>query len=347
MGTTYAGYEINGTYKVDAETLKMLTTVDCIGDGTIAYTDYREFASYIATVDSSWGQEDDEGYGADNYGEQIVSAPVSKLSDPVYMSMVLASEAPTYQNKDDKPEEHQNNGVNMHKPSTDTVFDRINALGAIYVNKDLKSELKSNYSNSQVTVCISNVRLLVRTADGWIERNVAVPTTGCGMLYALPWQLEWELGSDAYANQLCINTDSGLTQMSTYTKIKMDVADFLENKRGHWWTGSTSFDERTFHFWGGVYNLSDLGISEDTEVLGVIASFDVWVEEEELAPYFVASVGADWRLESGATRQAFAGHQITTTTNKQVLFGHSFGAEDYETYVAPDLAYIKSTLGIN
>ena len=346
LGTTYAGYEINGSYKVDAETLKMLTTVSCIGDGEIAYKDYREFASYIETVDASWGQNDNEGYGEDNYGAQIKSAPISKLSDPVYMSMVLASEAPTYQNKDDKPEEHQNNGVNMHAPSTDTVFNRLNALGAIYVNKDLKSELKSKYKNEQVTVCIGNINLLIRTADGWIERTVAAPTAGFGMLYALPWQLEWELGSDVYGEQLCINVDNSMTQYANYTAIKMDVADFLENKRGNWWGGGTSFDERTFHFWGGVYTLEELGISVDTEVLGVIASFDVWVEEEELAPYFVASVGADWRLESGATRQAFAGHQITTTTDKQVLFGHSFGAEAYETYVAPELDNVKAMLGI-
>lgn len=342
----YDGFEINGNYKVDAETLRMLTTVPCTGNGTIAYKDYREFASYIATVDSSWGQYDDQGYGVDNYGDQIKSAPVSKLSDPVYMSMVLASEAPTYMDKNNKPQEHQNNGNNMHAPSEDTVFNRINALGAIYVNKALKNELKANYKDEQVTVCIGNIKLLVRTAEGWIEKTVAVPTAGFGMLYALPWQLEWELGSDAYAKQLCINVDNNITQYANYSAIKMDVADFLENKRGNWW-GGTSFDERVFHFWGNIHTLSELGISKDTEVLGVIASYEIWVEEEELAPYFVASVGADWRLESGATRQAFAGHQIITTTDKQVLFGHNFGAEDYETYVAGDLDYIKARLGIN
>ena len=225
----YTGFEINGTYKVDADTMRLLANTPCTGTGTVKYKDYLSYASYIATVDASWGQYDDQGYGPDNYGAQITAAPVSKLSDPVYMSMVLPSDGRTYMDKDNKPSEYKNTGNNMHKPSTDTVFNRLNALGAVYINKTLKSELKSKYSDRQVTVCIGNIRLLVRTADGWISKNMAVPSAGFGMLYALPWQLEWELGSDAYARQLCVNTDNNMTRYSNYTAIKMHVAAFLEN----------------------------------------------------------------------------------------------------------------------
>ncbi len=341
----YNAYKIDGTYKVDADTLRKLAKTPCIGDGTIAYKDYINFTSYISTVEPSWGQRDDQGYGPDNYGEQILSAPVSKLSDPIYMSMVLPSEGTTYMNKDDKPQEDRNNGNNMHAPSNDTVFDRLNSLGAVYINKALKSELKAKYSGEQINLYIGNIRLLVRTADGWIERNVAVPQKGFGMLYALPWQLEGQLGSNQY-QKLCVNVDNNIRTYSNYSKITLEVDDFLENKTGMSWSG-TNFDERVFHFWGGIHYLSELGISQDTDVIGVIASYEMWIEEAELAPYFISSIGADWRLTSGTTRQAFAGYKHAVFTEKQIVFGHSFGAEDYETYVAGDLEYIKATLGIN
>ena len=354
LGTTYAGYKIDGTYKLDANTLRMLTTVSCVGNGTVKYKDYNNFTDYIA--DKSYGL----GYGKHCYGEQIVAAPVSKLSDPIYMSMVLPSEGSTYMNVQN-PYDPRNNGNNMHAVCTvanctqcnKVEYIRLNTLGAVYLNQDKKSELE-NYKDVQFKLCLGNIRLLIYTASGgWQQVKIdATPTSGNGSLYCLPWQLEWNTATSQTYLSNCKSL-TGVSRKTNYSEIPLKVSDFFFSKT---FTGTDSqsytIDERVLHFWGSQYN-----ISNDDAILGVIASYDMWIEYDKsiginLEDYFISSIGADWRYSNGSggtvTRQAFAGYKHAVSTEKTTVFGHNMGPSYYDTYMSGNaLASVMNVLGIN
>ena len=346
------GYEINGTYKVDAETLRMLAKTPCIGDGKIYYKDYNNFTEYIAKS-QSWGM----GYGPHHYGEQILFAPVEKLSDPLYMSMVLPSEGITYQNIL-YPDDPRANGNNMHKPCTvdnctecnKANYVRLNALGAVYLNQEKKAELEE-YKDVEFRLCIANITLLVNyEGKGWqkIKYN-AVPEQGFGDLYCLPWQLEWNSATSQTYLENCRNVVA--INRGTYTEIPLKIEHFFFTKTFDGTDGrSYTIDERVFHFWGDQW-----GFRDDDKVLAVIASYDMWVEYDEDCPikvedYLVSSIGADWRYQQGrsfTTNQAFAGYKHAVSTDKVTVFGHNIGPSDYDTLVTDeDLAQIKEWLNI-
>ena len=346
------GYIINGEYTVDADTLRMLTTVPCAGNGKIFYEDYNNFTEYIRN--RNYGM----GHGPHHYGEQITFAPVDKLDDPLFMSMVLPSEGITYQNKL-YPDDPRANGNNMHKPCTvdgckqcnKAEYVRLNALGALYLAQDKKTELEA-FKDVEFTLCIGNINLLIYyEGRGWmkVKQNVN-PERGFGSLYCLPWQLEWNgATSETYlANCKDVNN---VVPAEGYSKIKMKVSDFFFTKTFEGSDGkSYTIDERVFHFWGDMF-----GFSSDDPILGVIASYDMWIEYDEsigikLEDYFVSSIGADWRYAQGrgfSTNQAFAGYKHAVSTEKVTVFGHNIGPSDYDKLVTEqDLTQIKEWLNI-
>ena len=350
---SYLGYKIDGTYKVDEDTLRMLTTVDCIGNGTLKYKDYNSFTDYIA--ESYYG----EGYGPHCYAEQITSAPVSKLSDPVYMSMVLPSEGKTYMDVL-YPSDPRNNGNNMHAVCTvsgctrcnKVEYVRLNALGAFYLNQNKKNELE-NYKDVQFKLCLGNIRLFVNTASGgWKQvKTDATPTSGNGSLYCLPWSLEWNSATSQTYLDSCKSL-TNVTRKTSYSEITLKVSDFFFSKTfqgtdSNWYT----IDERVLHFWGGQYN-----IANDDEILGIVASYDMWIEYDEsigikLEDYFISSIGADWRYSNGnggyITRQAFAGYKHAVSTEKITVFGHNLTPTNYDSLMpSTAIDYFKNTLGI-
>ena len=353
LGTTYGGYKIDGTYRLDADTLRMLTTVPCTGNGTVKYKDYNNFSEYIA--DKSYGV----GYGPHCYGEQIVSAPVSKLSDPIYMSMALPSEGTTYQNVL-HPSDPRNNGNNLHAVCTvsgctrcnKVEYIRLNALGAFYLNQDKKDEL-SNYKDVQFKLCLGNIRLFVNTASGgWQQVKVdATPTSGNGYLYCLPWALEWNSATSKTYLDSCKSL-TNVSRKTNYSEIPLTVGDFFFTKTFTGTDGkSYSIDERVLHFWGSQYN-----IANDDAILGIIASYDMWIEYDEsigikLEDYFISSIGADWRYSNGSggyiTRQAFAGYKHAVSTEKITVYGHNLTPSNYDSLMpSTAITFFKNTLGI-
>lgn len=346
------GYIINGHYTVDAETLRMLTTVPCVGNGRIYYEDYNNFTEYIAN--RNYGT----GHGTHHYGEQITFAPVDKLDDPLYMSMVLPSEGITYQNKL-YPDDPRANGNNMHKPCTvqgctkcnKAEYVRLNALGALYLAQDKKEEL-ANYQDVEFTLCIGNINLLIYyEGKGWmkVKQNV-IPERGFGDLYCLPWQLEWNGATSETYLANCKSVDK-VIPAEGHSKLSMKVSDFFFTKTFTGTDGkSYTIDERVFHFWGDLF-----GFGSDDPILAVIASYDMWIEYDEsigikLEDYFVSSIGADWRYAQGrgfSTNQAFAGYKHAVSTEKVTVFGHNIGPSDYDKLVtAEGLAQIKEWLNI-
>ena len=163
LGENYLGYKIDGTYKVDEDTLRMLTTVDCIGDGKIKWMYFQDCGSWTGNL------------------EQPEYAPVDLLDDPIYMSMVLPSERRCFL-------ETRTNGSFLDVAEDKWV--NVMTIGAIYKNLDIEIP-----DNAEFTLCLSDVNLAVRTtkSNGWYEAiNLKVPTVYNHMYY-LPWQLSGTL----------------------------------------------------------------------------------------------------------------------------------------------------------
>lgn len=310
-----AGYEINGDYVVDADTLRMLGTANVSGNGNISYENYTNFTQYIANAEYG------EGYGPDYYGEQIVSAPVSKLNDPVYMSMVLPSEGLTYMG------EERTNGNNMHAASDK--YYNATPIGALYKNANMTLP-----DDAQVTVCISNMKLLMRTttSNGWFNAITTPALTADHMgLYFLPWELEGTLGG----NVVTAVNPNRITTYPDHIEITLYGSDF------NYTNDEIGVDERVLHFWGDRYNFD----CDGSDVLGVVSGYKIWIKEEQWAPYFVASIGVDWRLSNNSTRQAFAGFKYAVTTSERLVFGHNVGPTAYDAVM--DTQTVQNLLGMN
>ena len=171
-----------------------------------------------------------------------------------------------------------------------------------------------------------------------------------GQLYCLPWQLEWNAATSETYLANCKNVNR-ITPAADHSKLSMKVGDFFFSKTFTGTDGKTyTIDERVFHFWSDLF-----GFSSDDPILGVIASYDVWIEYDEsigikLEDYFVSSIGADWRYPQGRgfiTNQAFAGYKHAVSTEKVTVFGHNIGPSDYDKLVTEqDLTQIKEWLNI-
>lgn len=188
IGTKYLGYKIDGTYKVDADTLRKLAETPCIGDGTIRWKDCQDVGSWTGNP------------------EQPEYAPVDLLNDPVYMSMLLPSERNCYM-------ESRINAAFMDV-AEDSWYN-VMTIGAVYKNADVEIP-----DDAEFTLCISNINLAVRTtkSDGWYEAvNIPVPTM-YNQMYYLPWQLEGELGTHKLKDRI--------TYYDDHVEIKLTGADF-------------------------------------------------------------------------------------------------------------------------
>ena len=163
LGTSYLGYKIDGTYKVDEETLRMLTTVDCIGNGKVKWVNFQDCGSWTGNL------------------EQPEYAPVDLLDDPIYMSMILPSERRCFL-------QTRTNGSFLDVAEDKWV--NVMTIGAVYKNLDVVIP-----DNAEFTLCISDVNLAIRTtkSNGWYKAiNLKVPTVYNHMYY-LPWQLNGTL----------------------------------------------------------------------------------------------------------------------------------------------------------
>ena len=155
------GYIVNSyIYSVNAETLRMLTDPDIHveGDGFVRWKDWTVPRQY-------------------NFKNQFTGIiPVEKLKDPIFMSMNLPSEIPTYMKR--------TNPYIISNP--DSRFKKIRTIGAIYKNEDAEIP-----DDAEITICLVRTTLLLSTteSDGWyIGEERAYPTTPISIFY-LPWTL--------------------------------------------------------------------------------------------------------------------------------------------------------------
>ena len=65
-------------------------------------------------------------------------------------------------------------------------------------------------------------------------------------------------------------------------------------------------------------------------MLGVAASYTVWVKEPEWSGKLTAAIGTDIRGEGGYCQQAFTGINFEVTDQPRVVYGHNVGPKRYD-----------------
>ena len=215
VGAEYIGYKIDGSYKVDADTLYKLSETPCIGTGKIAWVNYHDSGSWSSG------------------SEQPEFAPVDLLDDPIYMSMILPSERATYMST-------RTSGAFL--VGSDDRWTNIMTIGAIYKNQAVNLP-----DDAEFTLCISDINLAMRTtnSDGWFEAiNVKIPTM-YNQLYYLPWTLESTLGTYKISDRI--------TYFDDHVEVKLygrdlnatdakSVSDEVQECVYHYWGRRYNFD---------------------------------------------------------------------------------------------------------
>lgn len=255
-----------------------------------------------------------------DHPDQFKAAAADKLDDEIYMAMYLPSEGWCFQRQQDR-------GYNGF-PANDK-YANVCSIGAIYKNYDYELP-----DNATFTICISNPTLLLCTEErGWFVADKLKYPQMSDCMYYLPWQLEGELGTFPLLSRFTYTDDR--------VEIKLKGSDFNA-------TTAKRVDERVLecvlHFWGNQIKFEDLGV-KGSEILGVVASFDVWVKEPEYANYFVIGVGADWRTSNGTINQAFESLKYTLTNEPKTAFAHNVSPSVYDEIM--DAEFVKKELGLN
>lgn len=301
-------YIINGgTYCVDADTLRRLTTVPCEGNGSVKWVDF----------DTSINNRSNE------YPFTGV-VPVDKLTDPIFMATALPSEANTYMTT-------RTNASNLYQ--ADDKYTNVVTIGAIYKNADVDIP-----DDAEITVCLGRTYLLIRPKGySWFSAVDIPHPTAPTSIYPLPWRLEWDR-VDADGNTIPeedrnpvkaakLESDR-ITYYDDHVEIKLYGSDLK---------GSRFEDERVegsvLHFWGDKYYFEDFS---GGDIMGLFAGYEVWIKEEEYENAVVAAVGADWRDADGNIAQAFSGMNFALTTEKKLAFGHTVGTLVYDIIMDSD-----------
>ena len=291
------GYIINGgtasrPYLVDADTLFRLTEKPVIGTGYVKWIDYKTggFSGVI---------------------------PISKLDDPVFLSMNMPGDVRTY---------YFNPGNGRNMEAVESRHTNLLSIGAIYRNEDDPPP-----DDMQITICFRDIRLVLHTPEkGWfVADEQRVPSDGMvNHIYFLPW------GHKPAAYTLA---DKDVVQYADHTEVKLTGAD-LNGKK------STDTDAAVLHFWGKIKMFQDLGITWD-QIDGILVSFYVWVKEPEAVGHLTATIGADLReVVGGSTDQAFTGHNYMLTTDPTNVIGHNVVDKIYNTVM--DSEKVQQLIGL-
>ncbi len=220
-----------------------------------------------------------------------------KINDPLYAYTCLPSQRATVMNRV--------NAGNLYE--YDEKFVRILTIGAIYNNSDMPIP-----DDAEFTICLGRTTLLFCTEeDGWYMASELDTPAKPNNIYYLPWTMG--LGSRKL-------DESRVTLVGDHYEIKLTGADLNgADKKDQGATGSV------LHFWG-----KNVMLDPQVPILGVVASFECWIKEEEWAPYVTAAIGADWRDENNTVSQAFSGYNYAITTTPTVVFGHTVGPATYD-----------------
>lgn len=293
------GYHIDGSViSVDADTLRRLTKAKVTGDGAVRWIGFKPL------VHSS---------GSTPFDGVI---PVKKLSDPVYLSMNMPSEATTYMRSRINPS-------NLFPPSDK--YGKVISIGALYRSED--SPLPDS---AEFTVCLGRIQIIMKTkdSDGWfIANDLPYPKAPKNIFY-LPWSLEHTLGAMKLS-------DDRITYFDDRVEIKLTGAE-LNGANGR----DKGAEGSVLHFWG-----ENVIFDNGADILGVVIAYRVWIKEKEYENRVVAAIGADWRTpEGGRPDQAFSGYNWLLKTQPRTIIGHTVGNADYDRIV--DTQQIQRLIGI-
>ena len=271
-------YVINGgtaaqPYLVNATTLRALTAADVSGTG------YVKWAGYIPKVHMC---------GNDKAFDGVI--PVSKLNDPVYVEMMLPTDAQNYwcdfsmdstgpRRGGELKWNNRTNGFNMvqiraqHK-------NMIN-MGALYLNYDVDPPALDD----TITLCVKNLVMYVHVAgtpaNQWIQMSARkVPSADQLVKVKISWS-----GGNIKLNSYYKNCGDHAEWTLKGSDLRTDAADWKDNAN----------EQYLVHFWDSQTNFSSIGITDPTTVDGVLCTYVAWVKEEAMANKLVGTVGADLR----------------------------------------------------
>ena len=206
------GYEINGgTYLLDAETLRRLTTIPCRGNGRVRWKDYKNWAKWT---------------GAE---EQTEYVPADLINDPIYMSMVLPSERPFFLSERINP---------AFMAGASEKWTNVMTIGATYRNMAVEIP-----DEAEFTLCISDINLAIRTksSDGWfVAKNIKVPTV-YNKLFFLPWQ-QATVGISNRVTEFEDHVEIKLTGADLNGVYAKQLSDKVEQCVYHYWGKRYEFD---------------------------------------------------------------------------------------------------------
>ena len=221
--------------------------------------------------------------------------PVDKMDDPLYVYMCRPSDL------------EDSHSFNMALEAAE--YEYILPMAVI-----LNIEDKPIPDDAEVTICIGRMTMSVYTEkDGWVlVQDLDVPSTP-KHIYYLPWSLEATLG------RMTLPEDR-VKLVDDHYEVTLTGADLHgADKVAEGATGSV------LHFWGTRYY-----IPERNTILGMTASFECWIKEEEWTDCLLASVGIDWKTSDGGGKQVFTGHGYAVTTDNKIVFGHNVGPKLYD-----------------
>ena len=292
------GYIIEGgPYLVDADTLRRIVNVPCKGSGTVRWINFKEFAG---NPDAFTGE-----------------VPASKLNDPVFMSMNLPSEAPTFLAARTNPE-----NMSLHPGAG-----RALAIGAIYRNTDVTLA-----DDETFTVCLGRICLALKTkTEDWSLGNDLPFPTNPRDLYCLPWEIskQYKLPSDR------------LSKMDDHMEITLTGYDLNGSKyREQGAKGAV------LHFWGSFAKFDSFN-----DVKGMVSSYVAWVKEPAAVGKLVATIGIDLYPPVSSNdnytseiKQAYSGYNHLLKAEPRIIFGHNVGPKAYDSVM--DTEKVQKLIGL-
>ena len=356
------GYLINGgdasqPYIVSSDTFARIIKRPCSGDGYVTWSNgynanpNARIGGYF--VRTGWASAEKSFTGV---------VPASKLNDPIYTCMISPSDTDYYYGGlyyglwkplDGMGSGNHASGWNQIQIRSDHT-DMIN-IGAIYPAYNVSSDsvraplIAADDPDSTITIHIEDFRMYVhiagQPANSWIEMS------------------NTNILNDAKAAQkVKINWTGGNLLMydkydesnGVYHLTRKDLLDSENN-------------QYLLHFWDSRIPFSTLGVSDPTDVDGVICRYSVWVEEPEMAGKFVAVSAADlypgldpvhyadWEAAgfvstpNGSSNQLTSSRAYLITNEPTVVFSHNVYPGDNDSHYdsVVDSAYLQHLIGID
>ena len=292
------GYVIEGSsrpYRLDAETLRRVVATPCEGSGSLVWRDFNQF-------------------GANNPDQFDGVIPVSKLNDPIFLSMNMPAEATVFIAGRINPQNFAAYPENAN---------RVLSIGAIYGEKNTEIG-----NDETFTVCLGRIDLALKTKEkDWYLADTHPWPTSPDRLYYLPWELEKTV------KPLTLSADRIL---KTEDHVEVTLTGYDLNGIAQQYKGAVA---ACLHFWG-----SSVNVGSGSNVKGLVACYTAWVKEPEAVGKLVATIGADWYTAKGEIMQAFTGMNYFVKTEPRFILGHAVGPKAYDEVM--DTETVQNLLGM-